>query len=120
MNLDGISIGVDLEEVSRFRGKSTVFLSKIFTPEEQHYCNEKPIPEQHYAARFCAKEAFIKALSGLSGFSQSIVLTGIGVYNDEQGLPKISYEREQGIVSKLSLSHDRTKAMAVVIVSRDV
>jgi holo-[acyl-carrier protein] synthase len=34
----------------------------LFTAAEQQYCREQSDPSQHFAARFCAKEAVVKAL----------------------------------------------------------
>jgi holo-[acyl-carrier protein] synthase len=36
---------------------------QLFTTEEQAYCMAQSDPSQHFAARFCAKEAVIKALA---------------------------------------------------------
>ena len=60
------SIGTDIEEVSRFRNKkyseNKSFYKKIFTDDEIDYCLGKIDPYPHFTARFCAKEATIKAL----------------------------------------------------------
>ncbi len=119
MNLENVSIGVDIEEVSRFRNKPDLFLEKIFTKQERVYCGNKPFPEQHYAARFCAKEAFLKALSGLYQQETLLLLNQIEVYNDTQGRPSIRCEKRAHISCQVSLSHDQTKAIAFVIMSRD-
>ena len=64
MRISGI--GVDIENIHRFQKLSfeenKTFNKNIFTPEEIKYCLEKSNPYQHFAVRFCAKEAFIKAL----------------------------------------------------------
>jgi holo-[acyl-carrier protein] synthase len=39
----------------------------LFTVEEQTYCLSQSHPSQHFAARFCAKEAIVKAL-GIDGW----------------------------------------------------
>ncbi len=119
MNLENISIGVDIEEIGRFRAKPQLFYKKIFTPDEQSYCEKKSQPEQHYAVRFCAKEAFIKALSGFGYDAAHIALNEIEVYHDERGYPMIRYEKDNKITSKISLSHNQTSAMACVIVSKN-
>ncbi len=118
MSLDNISIGVDIEDINRFIDKEALFYAKIFTVEEQKYCNKKQVPAQHYAARFCAKEAFVKALCGLGWGKEFIALNEINIYHDDFGCPQISYEKAKGIMAKVSLSHDQTKAMACVIVSK--
>ncbi len=39
----------------------------LFTDQEREYCDAQHCPEEHLAARFCAKEAVIKAL-GIDGW----------------------------------------------------
>lgn len=118
MNLDNISVGVDIEDIIRFADRPALFYAKIFSAEEQEYCNKKEIPAQHYAVRFCAKEAFIKALCGLGWGKDTILLHEINIYHDDFGCPRIRYEKGGEIMTKVSLSHDQTKAMACVIVSK--
>ncbi len=119
MSLESISIGVDIEQISRFRNKPYSFYEKIFTESERRYCDSMSYPEQHFAARFCAKEAFIKALSGIGSDTEKVSLDEIEIYHDERGCPQVRYVKEEGIVSKISLSHDEMSAVACVIVSRD-
>jgi holo-[acyl-carrier protein] synthase len=38
------------------------FARRAFAPREREYCERRPDPVQHYAARWAAKEAFLKAL----------------------------------------------------------
>ena len=75
-----VSLGVDLEEVARFRkyvlppsqvnnnSMSKKFLRRVFSSEEREYCFEQVFPERHLAARFCAKEASYKAISQALSF----------------------------------------------------
>ena len=54
-------IVVDIESISRFRMMPFVkhknFYKRIFTEREIMYCLSKMNPYQHFAVRFCAKEA---------------------------------------------------------------
>lgn len=58
--------GIDIVDIKKIKetvekwGKS--FNDKIFTSRELNYCYQKKFPFQHLAARFAAKEAFLKAL----------------------------------------------------------
>ena len=60
-----MNIGCDIEKISRFKGKTREkdekFLNRLFTPSELEYCFSKAKPEESLCARFCAKEAYIKA-----------------------------------------------------------
>ena len=52
-------IGVDIARIARV-GKaveSKPFRDRVFTAEEQRYCDGKPNPSESYAGIFCAKEA---------------------------------------------------------------
>ncbi|OGG79566.1 hypothetical protein A3A39_02385 [Candidatus Kaiserbacteria bacterium RIFCSPLOWO2_01_FULL_54_13] len=62
-------IGADIEEIGRFekldRTRHRIFLNRVYTDDELSYCFSMRRPAQHLAARFCAKESVIKALSGM-------------------------------------------------------
>lgn len=107
-------IGVDIEDISRFKDKPEDFIKRIFTPVEREYCSKFNNPESHYAARFCAKEAVIKALTPLNIHISEYNL--IEVYNDEKGCPKVKILKDLPQIPKieLSISHDKTKAIAFV------
>ncbi|MDR2781428.1 MAG: 4'-phosphopantetheinyl transferase superfamily protein [Holosporaceae bacterium] len=79
-------LGCDIEEVERFRNASASLLDKIFTQAEQNYCCSKLCSERHFAARFCTKEAVVKALSRY-GFG-GITCRDIEVVKDKN-LPRI-------------------------------
>ena len=109
-----MAIGVDIEDISRFSGKSNEFLNRIFTPLELEYCMKYSKPESHLAARFCAKEAVVKALTALEILSVSY--NEIEVFHNENKCPQIRIlkQLDKNIVFQLSLSHDRSKAIAFV------
>ena len=59
------SVGVDLIEIERIRNaleRYPSFRDRCFTEAERAYCDSRPNPPQHYAARFAGKEAVGKAL----------------------------------------------------------
>ncbi|HDJ22439.1 MAG TPA: holo-[acyl-carrier-protein] synthase [Candidatus Aminicenantes bacterium] len=114
-----IGIGFDFIEVDRIKQvaeKYPKFLNRIFTPREQTYCLAQPNPYLHFAARFAAKEAFFKALG------RRIPWSKIGVYNLPSGQPELElfipspldFDR-----MKVSLSHLKSLAGAVVILEKD-
>ena len=60
-----MTVGVDLIEIERVRRaleRYPSFRERCFTEEERRYCDSRPNPAQHYAARFAGKEAVGKAL----------------------------------------------------------
>ncbi|HEU0303333.1 MAG TPA: holo-ACP synthase [Gaiellaceae bacterium] len=60
-----MKVGVDLIEIERVRRamlRYPSFTERCFTAAERAYCDSRPNPAQHYAARFAGKEAVGKAL----------------------------------------------------------
>ncbi len=61
-----VGIGIDLERIDRFRDLldrwGERFEQKLFTDGERAYCRGRGKPEQHFAVRFAAKEAVLKAM----------------------------------------------------------
>ena len=53
------------------------FLRRVFTEGEIAYCNRRRLPAVHFAARFAAKEAAMKALG--TGHSQNVLWRGVEV-----------------------------------------
>ena len=58
VGLDVIEIG----RVARALDRYASFRERCFTEAERAYCDSRPNPAQHYAARFAGKEAVGKAL----------------------------------------------------------
>ena len=122
-------IGTDIIEVARIEKvmmRDIGFRDKIFTPGEIEYCETKKHKYENYAARFSAKEAFLKAIG--TGWRFGIRFADIEVYHDEFGKPLIRLSgkaeqlaKKEGI-SKIhvSLSHLKEMATAIVIVERDL
>lgn len=55
---------VDIARIARLLDEfDRAFEDRVFTPTEQAYCDRRPDPAQHYAARWAAKEAFRKAVA---------------------------------------------------------
>lgn len=111
----GISgIGVDIESISRFRklnfNQNKKFYEKIFNENEIKYCLGKSDPYQNFAARFCAKEAFVKAIKRPVEDYRDIE---IKLKNNK---PFIVWK---GKMHLLSLSHDKDKAIAFVVVKNE-
>ena len=109
-----MAIGVDIEDINRFENKSPEFLKRVFSPSELDYCMKYSKPESHLAARFCAKEAVIKALTALG--ITNISYNEIEVFHNGNQCPQIRTIKklEKNIKFQVSLSHDRSKAIAFV------
>ena len=119
-----LGIGCDLADVERIEKAIARkgFKERVFAPEELAYCTGSHGDKaQSYAARFAAKEAFLKAIgTGLRGSGQ---LTEIFVVNDELGKPELhitgfyaAYIDKLGVKKiHLTLSHTAATAMAVVV-----
>lgn len=109
-----MAVGVDIEDINRFKDKSKEFIERIFTPVEIEYCLKYSKPESHFAARFCAKEAVIKALSALD---VTVSFSDIEIFHSENRCPQVRILKklDKNINFNLSLSHDHSKAVAFVI-----
>ena len=119
LNIKNISIGIDIEEVSRFRNKTlekdSHFLESVFTKNELEYCFSQGKNAQHLCGKFCAKEAFIKAIDELG---ININFNQIEILNTENGKPYFNLPSSfNNYDCKLSISHTKNNAVAFVIVS---
>lgn len=121
-------IGTDIIEVTRIQNvmeRDIGFREKIFTAVEIEYCESKKNKFQHYAARFSAKEAMLKAIG--TGWRFGIRFSDIEIYHDELGKPLIRvFEKakewsEKLAISKIhvSLSHIKEMATAIVIIETE-
>lgn len=117
-----LGIGMDVASVDRIahamigeRGEQ--FLERVFTDRERDFCDQRKDRADAYAARFAAKEAFVKAL----GVPKGIAWKHIEVVRDT-GAPELvltgralEVMRERGARAMLTLSHDAGVAAAVVV-----
>jgi holo-[acyl-carrier protein] synthase len=119
-------IGTDIIEVDRIAAKlekGKGFRDLIFTPQEVAYCERQGYPAQHYAARFAAKEAFLKAMGTGWGHGK-IHFNEIEIVNNEAGKPLLqlignataSYSELQIKQIHVSLSHVKATAVAMVLI----
>jgi holo-[acyl-carrier protein] synthase len=123
-----ISIGIDIIEVRRVRevlSRTPRFVERVFTPLERAYCDGRgAVAAQHYAARFAAKEAVLKALQ--TGWSGRVAWQDIEIISRETGAPFLEfhgrvrelYEQSGATAAHLSISHTTEHAIAEVILER--
>src|SRR5947208_7886869 len=87
-----IGIGTDIIECLRvakmIERHGELFLTRVFTQHEIEYCTARKAATQHYAGRFAAKEAVLKALG--TGWTRGIHWRDIEVRNEIGGKPKIA------------------------------
>ena len=116
--MSDLYIGTDIVDVKRIKTSidnySAKFLNKVFSLEEQDYCNSKSNPEIHYSGRFAAKEAIIKAIKS-SGFDQELSFKNIKIINHSDGSPYVKLDFKYKGDIKVSISHTQTHAIAVAI-----
>jgi holo-[acyl-carrier protein] synthase len=114
-------MGVDLIEIARVEralGRDG-FRERCFTETERAYCDSKPNPAQHYAARFAGKEAVGKALGcGVHFTWREIEIAGRpkpGVILS--GRTKAFAERTRAGAIELSMTHSKELAAAICAVA---
>ncbi len=91
-------------------------MNRIFTPREQDYCFSKKTAAPHLAARYCGKEAIVKALVSIGG--TNVRYSDIEIINEKDGMPvaRVNKEGFRDLQIHLSLSHCNDKAIAFAIV----
>ena len=101
------------------------FTERVFTRAEREYCDSRGVvAAQHYAARFAAKEAALKALQ--TGWRGGISWQDVEVSARESGAPYLIFTGEvlkifkkfNAAAAHLSLSHTSEHAIAQVILER--
>jgi holo-[acyl-carrier protein] synthase len=117
-------VGVDLIEIERIRRaleRYPRFRERCFTEAERAYCDSRPNPAQHYAARFAGKEAVGKAL----GFGVARAFAWKEVEIAGRPKPDVSLTGRAGSWAErvgagaidLSMTHARELAAAVCVVT---
>ena len=124
-----VSIGIDIIEVRRVRevlARTPRFAERVFTEAERTYCDSRgAVASQHYAARFAAKEAALKALQtgwrgGIGWHDVEIATRDSGApYLVLHGLAKELFEKSGATNAHLSMSHTTEHAIAEVILERE-
>ena len=123
MNLHGL--GIDVVEVARIAAAierhGEPFLARIFTAAERDYCSGQHRPAQHFAARFAAKEAAVKALG--TGIGEHAGWLDLEIRRSPDGAPTLvlhgaaaDFAKRHGIAEvRISLTHTKDYAAANAI-----
>ncbi|MBN2557382.1 MAG: holo-ACP synthase [Clostridia bacterium] len=122
-----ITCGTDIVEIDRIKkavAKSSSFLDRIYSSNEQDYCLSKKAGRfSSLAARFAAKEAVSKAMG--TGLGEKASPLEIEVVNNHAGKPGIvlsgrtkeSFEQMGAVKIEVSLSHGRDYAVAFAVIT---
>ncbi len=120
-----IGIGTDIVECLRIaqmiERHGELFMNRVYTTREIEYCSARKAATQHYAGRWAAKEAILKALG--TGWVRGIRWRDMEIRNDSAGKPTVALGggarqvcEQRGIGQMLiSISHCRTHATAFAI-----
>ncbi len=120
-----LGMGVDIIECCRIaemiEKHGDYFLTRVYTPEEIAYCAPRKAAVQHYAGRWAAKEAILKALG--TGWAKGIKWTDLEIANLPGGKPEVNlhgmaqrHAKSIGIREVLiSISHTSEQAVASAI-----
>ena len=101
------------------------FLERVYTDRERAYCDSRgAVSAQHYAARFAAKEAALKALQ--TGWRGGISWQDVEISARESGAPYLIFtgqvlevfEKLGATTTHLSMSHTNQHAIAQVVLER--
>ena len=120
-----VGVGIDLIELERFKAamkrQGAPFLEKLFTAAERRYCEGKWNRSAHYAARFAAKEAVLKALGtgwsgGIRWTDVEVVREGVGSVSVRlAGQAKKAASRRKVRRIHLNITHAEKAAAAVAV-----
>ena len=125
-----LGIGTDITECLRIaqmiERHGELFISRVYTEHEIGYCSTRKAATQHYAGRWAAKEAVLKAIG--TGWRRGISWRDIEVRNLASGAPTIylrggamDVAEEAGIEKMhISISHARSHAVAYAIAEGDL
>jgi holo-[acyl-carrier protein] synthase len=120
-----IGIGTDIIECLRIaqmiERHGELFISRVYTQHEIQYCQSRKMATQHFAGRWAAKEAILKALG--TGWRKGISWRDIEVRNEPGGRPVVAMRggardvvEQLGITQMLiSISHCRSHATAYAL-----
>ncbi len=119
-----VGIGVDLVKIDRMDRATrnhAGFVERVFTEREREYCSRQKYPAQHYAGRFAAKEALLKAIG--TGWSAGVRWTDMEILHGDGGGPLVNVTGRvkdlmdlKGVKTIfLSYSHDEGYAVAQAV-----
>jgi holo-[acyl-carrier protein] synthase len=123
--MDIMGIGTDIIECPRIgrmiEQHGELFLRRVYTEKEISYCQARKHAIEHFAGRWAAKEAILKAIG--TGWAKGICWTDLEVRNIASGAPQVLVRggAKDAAVARgigdilISISHCRTYATAYAL-----
>jgi holo-[acyl-carrier protein] synthase len=123
-----IGLGIDATDIHRIADAlaryGERFMRRIFTDGEVAYCSRRRVPAIHFAGRFAAKEAAMKALG--TGHSHGVLWRDVEVVR-RGGPPQLQlhggagrrFQAIGGRSSLVTITHSDELAMAQVLILGD-
>ncbi|MBI1902898.1 MAG: holo-ACP synthase [Planctomycetia bacterium] len=120
-----VGIGTDIIECLRIaqmiERHGELFIGRVYTPHEIEYCQARKQATQHFAGRWAAKEAVLKALG--TGWIKGISWRDVEIRTEPGGRPSVilhggalAASRRLGIAEvMISISHCRSHATAYAL-----
>jgi holo-[acyl-carrier protein] synthase len=117
-----LGIGNDIIEIERirksFENHGYRLLARLFSTKEQDYCFKYKDPIPHFAGRFSAKEAIVKAFG--TGFGEKASWLDMEILNDSSGKPFVRFsetlnQRFNHPLMLVSISHCQLYVTAMAI-----
>jgi holo-[acyl-carrier protein] synthase len=120
-----LGLGLDATDIDRIAGTieryGERFLQRVFTDGEVAYCTRRKVPAIHFAGRFAAKEAAMKALG--TGHSHGVLWRDVEVVRSG-GPPQLQlhggaarrFAAMGGFSSLVTITHSESLALAQVII----
>lgn len=127
-----VETGVDTVSIGRIRGlvadEATGFVDRVFTTEERAYCDGTRHPAEHYAARWCVKEAARKLVDDPG----RVAFRDVATHRTETGAPRLAVAdtarraltetvgappSTAAVDTAVSLTHDRESDTATAVVT---
>jgi holo-[acyl-carrier protein] synthase len=118
LGLDATDIDRIAQAIDRYGDR---FLRRVFTDREIAYCTRRKEPAIHFAGRFAAKEAAMKALG--TGHSHGVLWRDVEVVRgggppqlELHGGAAIRFTSIGGLSSLVTITHSDTLALAQVVI----
>jgi holo-[acyl-carrier protein] synthase len=119
-----VGLGVDIQDITPFAALSfasnRAFYERVFSEHESAYCLSCAEPAEHFAARFAAKEAVVKAFGTICVLSP----VAVEILRLPHGAPTVRLSSEAsvlagvGLRAYVSMAHCEAWACAVAVVTR--